>query len=591
MNNNEKIISDYIDKLNSEKKPGEHERTNNSSEIEKLMETVRQVRTLREPALPEKNYVKSLSEKVSSGLKSELSNSINKKASTCQSSTGLSSIKTEVSARRIGNANSASRVRARITGAGIAAAVVIIAILMINVIYPLFNKNIVHAMEEAYQKVAAYHGLLEISETNAQGDTLNHTVLEIWADRNGHYVVKGIEGLQKGQTIVNNGQKKWQIHPDEKSVYVFAAFPDPYRFVFEIGKEIDQAKNALQVTNVGSDIVSGRKTDVLEVVPEGGAAYRIWIDTESKLPLQKQTAMQNALQHKVAYTKINFLDSIPPELVYVDYPKDFKVIESCSEQSVSNIEEAQEAVGFAVAVPESIPEGYSLEGITVMTDKKIAKLQYKIVKGNDSRTAIILEGKPEEEFRTNPFSVLSKNNGADVEIQSPVQMGSGILDAGGVYTGITDITSIRWRQDGYEYAVIGDISMEELITFANRMPGTNIEVPASTGVFPSKPQIEVQQDMEIEKNTQKSVDEGHTPWKLDPAFVTQVFIGQLIYPEGITGEFPVSMDEIKIDYNDGIAAVAQISGEKSPAKNVYLKKLIREDSTGIWTVVGYDPAE
>ena len=374
-------------------------------------------------------------------------------------------------------------------------------------------------------------------------------------------------------------------------MYIFEAFPDPYRFVFEIGKEINQAKNALQVKNVGSDIVSGRKTEVLEVTPEGGMPYRIWIDTKTKLPLQKQTAMQNALQHKVVYTDIDFIDSIPSELTSADFPEDFEVTETYHEQSVSNIEEAQETAGFAVTVPESIPEGYSLEDITVVTDKNIVKLKYKTGSGNGSKTVIILEGKPEEEFRTNPSSILSKNNGAVVEVQSPVQMGSGILDAGGAYAGITDISSIRWRQDGYEYAVIGDITMEELIKFANRIPGTNIEIPVSTGVFPSQPQIEVPVDMEIEKNTQESVDAGHTPLKLDPVFVAQVFVGQLIYPEGIEGEYPVSLDEIRITYNDGKAAILEISGNKTPARNVYLKKLVREDPTGIWTVVGYDPAK
>ena len=54
MNNNEKAISDYIDKLNSEKKPREHELADNSTEMEKLMETVRQVRSIREPVHPQK---------------------------------------------------------------------------------------------------------------------------------------------------------------------------------------------------------------------------------------------------------------------------------------------------------------------------------------------------------------------------------------------------------------------------------------------------------------------------------------------------------------------------------------------------------
>jgi hypothetical protein len=37
----------------------------------------------------------------------------------------------------------------------------------------------------------------------------------------------------------------------------------------------------------------------------------------------------------------------------------------------------------------------------------------------------------------------------------------------------------------------------------------------------------------------KRVDSGHTPWKLDPAFVAQVFVSLQISPEGIQGEYPV----------------------------------------------------
>lgn len=42
--------------------------------------------------------------------------------------------------------------------------------------------------------------------------------------------------------------------------------------------------------------------------------------------------------------------------------------------------------------------------------------------------------------------------------------------------------------------------------------------------------------------------------------------------------------------NDGIEAMIEVSGE-SPIKKVYLKKLVRQDPSGIWTVVGYDPAK
>jgi hypothetical protein len=49
----------------------------------------------------------------------------------------------------------------------------------------------------------------------------------------------------------------------------------------------------------------------------------------------------------------------------------------------------------------------------------------------------------------------------------------------------------------------------------------------------------------------------------------------LLSPEGIVGDYPI----------------AEIKDKKSVAKYVYLKRLVRQDDTGIWTVIGYDPAK
>lgn len=104
-----------------------------------------------------------------------------------------------------------------------------------------------------------------------------------------------------------------------------------------------------------------------------------------------------------------------------------------------------------------------------------------------------------------------------------------------------------------------------------------------------QPTIKVDVDLAAEKQEQKSVDAGHSPWKLDPAFVAQVFASLLLSPEGITGEYPIPYEEIEITSNNGIDATAEIKSTNSIAKYVYLKRLVRQDDTGIWTVVGYDP--
>lgn len=70
--------------------------------------------------------------------------------------------------------------------------------------------------------------------------------------------------------------------------------------------------------------------------------------------------------------------------------------------------------------------------------------------------------------------------------------------------------------------------------------------------------------------------------------VSQVFASLLLSPEGIVGDYPIAYEDIEISENNGINAIAEIKDEKSIAKYVYLKRLVRQDDTGIWTVVGYD---
>lgn len=106
-----------------------------------------------------------------------------------------------------------------------------------------------------------------------------------------------------------------------------------------------------------------------------------------------------------------------------------------------------------------------------------------------------------------------------------------------------------------------------------------------------KPQVEIPVDLQAEENEQKSVDAGHSPWRLDPVYVAQVFVSLKISPEGIEGDYPIKYEDLKIVHNDGKTAIVEVAGDNTPVGRVYLKRLIRQDSTGIWTVVGYDPAK
>lgn len=236
-------------------------------------------------------------------------------------------------------------------------------------------------------------------------------------------------------------------------------------------------------------------------------------------------------------------------------------------------------------LPQKIPNGYIQTGISVETKKQTVTANY--ASADKMKTVIILQGKSNGKLEPVSSAMLGKVNNSIAEIQSPMENSSGIL-GGGVYASMTNLVSIRWQQEGYELAVIGDTSVEELVSFIKAITNANIEFPKEAATT-NKPKVKVSVDLEIEKNEQKSIDAGHSPWRLDPIFVSQVFVSLKLSPQGITGEYPIKTEDLKLSKNNGEEATVEVSGSKTPIAKVYLKRLVRQDSTGIWTVVGYDP--
>lgn len=552
MNLNEKELSCYIDSLNNEKKPKEHGNAVVSRELGELLETVRLVRSIKEPLLPKEGYF----QKIINTLRS---NVLDKK-------------KVKQTKRNF------------ILSLGSIAAVVTI-FFTVNMMLSFGKNNIVYAMTKAYEEVKTYHGIIQVIETNAAGNSAMQTKLEVWSDKSGHYYVKELEGSQKGLVTVNNGEKKWQVQPKEKEVDIFATSPDLYGFTFELGNEIDQVKSAVSTKVIGEEIMAGRLATILEVTPKGGSSYKLWIDKENKMPLQKQSSMTNSIQYKIFYTSIDFKESIPAELMVYSLPVDYKEINNNPQQLVNNIDEAKGIIDFTPRLPKDIPSGYSQTNISVETKNHTIKVSYAFE--DKKKTVTIVQGKSKGQLIPVSSAVLGKVNGSIAEIQAPMESNSGML-GGGIYAGMTNINSIRWQQEGFEFAVFGNTSLEELATFIKNTTDATVELGANQSST-NNPKVKVPVDLEVEKNDQKSIDAGHSPWRLDPVFVSQVFVSLKLSPQGIIGDYPIKTEELKLTQKSDAEAIVEVSGSKTPIKKVYLKRLVRQDSTGIWTVVGYDP--
>lgn len=545
-----KAVSEYIDALaenKSVRKGGSP-----SHREDRLMRTARLIHDAYTPAMPEPDYHKRLAANIRS---------------------------------RLLHGRKAPGKRRFAPIAAIGTAAVLTAVLLL-VILPLTGINPVSAMERAYERVKAYHGILEVTETNALGESMSQARLEVWADTDGRYHVSWLDGRHKGLVTVNNGRRKWQIQPETMLVQLFTAFPDPNRFTFELGREVELAKAALEVSETGTEILGGRPAVIYEITPQGGSPYRIWVDRETNLPLQKQSSFQNALQYRMAYTEIEFHDEIPPELLVYTLPAGYREIYSNPVQILESAVDLRDTAGFDPSLPGKIPDGYRLDYMGFIPGSKTIQSVY--VSNDESKRVIILQGRAAGEFRPASTAVLGTVGSAKAELQSPVFEDTGILPGGGPYAGITGISSIRWQDGGYEYAVVGDASIDDLELFVYGVAGSPAEFPEAGSETPFKPEIVVPVDMEIERNEQESVDAGHSPWRLDPLFVSQVFVSLEMFPGGITGDYPVDYEDLKLVWSDGIKAVVEVEADSSPVRRVYLERLVRQDPTGIWTVIGYD---
>ncbi len=152
-----------------------------------------------------------------------------------------------------------------------------------------------------------------------------------------------------------------------------------------------------------------------------------------------------------------------------------------------------------------------------------------------------------------------------------------------------EVAGSRWQENGIEYTIYGNVNGKEPGEYAEGNTGKKRLLPDTKAS--RKPEVKVPVDMAVVENEQKSVDDGHSPWKLDATFVAQVFANLLISPEGIIGDYKIPYEDIEIVVNTGKEAIAKINFKDTLAEYIYMKRLVRQDDTGIWTVVGYDPVK
>ncbi len=529
MNDPESRLSDYIDALNAEQEPEKHQGTADTPELEKLLATVRLVRTLREPALPGPGYPQRMAKTVADKIQK---NNITGFRQPVESKPKPGNRIYEMATGRFRRKWILPPVAALIAG--------LLLLAVLTSWTGLFNPDVVYAMEKAVAQLSNYHGVLEMRSKNAAGEEWMIRRVELWSDGD-KYAVRQNDGT----LTINNGERKWQVRPQSKEVALLPLVPDPTRNGFDLR---DEAKRAKQYPHkvVGSEMIAGRQATKIEISPPGGLSYYLWIDAETNLPIQLQTAMQNALQTTYTFVIFEPNTRIDPKIFVYQSPEGYKVVEKDPGQLVATLEEAAALSRLTPLLPKEAPA-------------RIFAFKERIVLDYGDTT--IVETAARGAFEPVSNSALGTAAGGPLEVWRE---------------------RLRWRQDGIEIQAEGPRRLE-----LARQIAAGLTLPETGNNLVNKARVKVPVDMEIVKADQQQVDRGSSPWQLDPLQVTLTFVNLKVSPEGIIGEPKIPAPSFKLVANNGVESVVEVA--VGPIERVYLKRLVRQDETGIWSVVGYDP--
>jgi hypothetical protein len=416
--------------------------------------------------------------------------------------------------------------------ATLAIAATILAVIGLSLVPRLLGRDVVLAMSRAVERVTSYHGLMEVRARNAAGDEWMVRRLEIWVDGE-KYAVKQDDGT----TTVNNLERKWQIRPEEAVVAIFPVAPDANRRGIDLR---DEARRALEYPHsvVAEEALAGRTAHKVEISPPGGLPYYLWLDEETNLPIQLKTAMTNALETVYTFTSLSVNGTVDPSLYEFRVPDGFSVLEENPGMAVVSIEEAKTVSGVDIVTTQETPR-------TVLAFPDRVVLVYEDCE--------VIQEEARGEFKIAGYASKGAAAGGPVEVLQD---------------------SYRWRQGGLEITVQGPRRLELAVQFA-----PDFELPPAGTDLVSRAQVRVQVDLEIAARNQEQVDGGHSPWQIDPSMVAMQFVN-LEAGNVEHGEFTVTE-------NTGVEAIVEV--EFGSIKTVYLQKLVRQDESGIWSVVGYDP--
>jgi outer membrane lipoprotein-sorting protein len=167
-----------------------------------------------------------------------------------------------------------------------------------------------------------------------------------------------------GETlVVSNGLVEWLYVPARKRAWKRPA-ADPFAKRFGPDEELDRLAENYDVKAAQGEDVAGQPAWKVELSPRQGGAVqrRLWLDKKNGIVLRSETLRPDgSLASSMVAERLSFEKG--------DWnfsPPAGTAVTEGAEQDYLDLDEAEEAAGFAPRLPSVLPKGYVLESVDVI---------------------------------------------------------------------------------------------------------------------------------------------------------------------------------------------------------------------------------
>ncbi len=177
-----------------------------------------------------------------------------------------------------------------------------------------------------------------------------------------------------GRVVVEDGTHSWTYDP---SLHILVQGPSLAR---SDSVDVAEAAHAYTVRLLGTDVVSGRGTYLLALLPRsGGATRRLWVDRATGVALKREASdPERGVYFTSTFTRVSF-QPLPADLFRVPRPRGVRLVQLAGGgPRLRRVSEVARRAGFPVVAPQDLPAGYRFRagGVALLGGATAAVLEF-----------------------------------------------------------------------------------------------------------------------------------------------------------------------------------------------------------------------